>query len=356
MTLPVLAIAVLVTLALAYRYYGGFVARQYHLGDTQDTPAHRHQDGLDFVPTKPFYLFGQHFSAIAAAGPIVGPILACQQFGWLPAILWISIGVVFIGAVHDFTTLVASVRHNAMTVAEVVKVNMGRRAWLAILAFIWMALIYVIVAFVDITAGTFVTGDADVKGLTFRFNQGGAVAMSSLLYLGLALVMGVVTRLWKPPLWLLTAIFVPATLALIWGGTQISTLFMLDARTWAMIILAYCFVASLTPVWVLLQPRGYLGGFVLYCRPRAAGTSSASSSAASTIEQPAFKGWDLSGRRPLPLPLRHHRLRRLLGLPRARVLRHHLQADRPRDPLPPRRLRRHAAGRPSSPSSPWPPS
>ncbi|HRC56580.1 MAG: carbon starvation protein A [Myxococcales bacterium] len=293
MTLPVLAIAVLVTLALAYRYYGGFVARQYHLGDTQDTPAHRHQDGLDFVPTKPFYLFGQHFSAIAAAGPIVGPILACQQFGWLPAILWISIGVVFIGAVHDFTTLVASVRHNAMTVAEVVKVNMGRRAWLAILAFIWMALIYVIVAFVDITAGTFVTGDADVKGLTFRFNQGGAVAMSSLLYLGLALVMGVVTRLWKPPLWLLTAIFVPATFGAVWLGTELSTVLVLGWKSWALLIIGYCFVASISPMWLLMQPRGYLGGFVLYSA-LAVGTLGIFLGGFE-IKQPAFLGFTSQG-------------------------------------------------------------
>lgn len=264
MTLPLLAIVVLTVLALGYRFYGGFVARQYQLGDSPDTPAHRREDGVDFVPTKPFYLFGQHFSAIAAAGPIVGPILACQQFGWLPAILWIGIGVVFIGAVHDFTTLVASVRHDAMTVAEVVKANLGKRAWLAILAFIWMALVYVIVAFVDITASTFVTGDADVAGLTFRFNQGGAVAMASILYLGLALIMGVVTRLWKPPLWLSTAIFVPATIGVVWLGTELSTVFILGWRTWAVLIVGYCFLASISPMWLLMQPRGYLGGFVLY--------------------------------------------------------------------------------------------
>ncbi len=136
---------------------------------------------MDFVPTRPFYLFGQHFSAIAAAGPIVGPILACQQFGWLPAILWITIGVIFIGAVHDFTTLVASVRHDAKSIAEVVKHSLGPKAWVAILLFIWIALVYVIVAFVDVTASTFVTGDADAAGLSFRFNQGGAVALAGVL-------------------------------------------------------------------------------------------------------------------------------------------------------------------------------
>jgi carbon starvation protein len=293
MSLPLLALAVLVVLALGYRLYGGFVARQYALDDTQKTPAHQHEDGVDFVPTGRFYLFSQHFSAIAAAGPIAGPILAVQQFGWAPALAWIVVGVVFIGAVHDFSTLVASVRHGGQSIAEVVRQNLGERAAFALLIFIWVALIYVVVAFVDVTSSTFVSGDAELKGFDFRFNPGGAVAFSSVTYLGLAIVMGLVQRFLRPPLWLVTLVFVPATLALIWGGTQISTLFMLDARTWAMIILAYCFVASLTPVWVLLQPRGYLGGFVLYAA-LAAGVIGIFFGG-FTIEQPAFKGWESPG-------------------------------------------------------------
>ena len=264
MALPLLAAAVVAMLILGYRFYGRWVARQFQLDDSVVTPAHRLADDVDFVPTRPFYLFGQHFSAIAAAGPIVGPILACQQFGWLPCVLWIAIGVVFIGAVHDVSTLVASVRHDARSVAEVVKAQLGRRAWLAILLFIWIALIYVIVAFVDITASTFVTGDADARGLTFRFNQGGAVALAALLYLALALVMGLVDRYLKPPLWLQTVIFVPATLFVVWFGTQHSTWITLEWRTWTIILLGYCAVASVTPMWLLMQPRGYLGGFVLY--------------------------------------------------------------------------------------------
>src|SRR6478672_9471722 len=137
MSLPLLAAVVIAALVLGYRFYGRFVARQFTLAATPDTPAHRQNDGVDFVPTRPFYLCGQHFSAIAAAGPIVGPILACQQFGWLPAILWISLGVVFIGAVHDLSTLVASVRHEGRSIAEVVKANLGPRAGLAMLSFIF---------------------------------------------------------------------------------------------------------------------------------------------------------------------------------------------------------------------------
>ncbi len=264
MSLPLLAALVLSGLALAYRFYGGFIARQYALDNARVTPAVTKNDGDDFVPTKPFYLLGQHFSAIAAAGPIAGPILAAQQFGWLPALVWIIFGVVFIGAVHDFSALVASVRHDAKSIAEVVKLQLGARAGTAMLIFIWVALVYVIVAFTDVTASTFVQGDPELAGLTFDFHPGGAVATSSTLYLLLALVMGVVTRVLKPPLWLLTVIFVPATLAAVWLGTKFSTVFSLSATTWGLVILAYCFLASLTPVWALLQPRGYLGGFVLY--------------------------------------------------------------------------------------------
>src|SRR5919109_537822 len=138
MSLPLLAAIVIVGLSLGYRFYGRFIARQYLLDDAAATPAERLNDGVDFVPTRPFYLLGQHFSAIAAAGPIAGPILACQLFGWLPCVLWIGAGVIFIGAVHDFSALVASVRHQGRSIAEVVRVHLGRNAWLAILAFIWI--------------------------------------------------------------------------------------------------------------------------------------------------------------------------------------------------------------------------
>jgi carbon starvation protein len=116
-TLPIVAAAVLVVLVTGYRWYGRVLSRAFHLDDARRTPAVEREDGIDFVPTSRFYLLGQHFSAIAAAGPIAGPILACQQFGWLPCILWTTIGVVLIGAAHDFATLFASVRHRAVSVA-----------------------------------------------------------------------------------------------------------------------------------------------------------------------------------------------------------------------------------------------
>ncbi|HXU13321.1 MAG TPA: carbon starvation CstA family protein, partial [Candidatus Binatia bacterium] len=250
-----------------------------------------------YVPTKPFYLLGQHFSAIAAAGPIAGPILAAQMFGWLPCVLWIALGVVFIGAVHDFSALIASVRHKAKSVAEIVRQNLGQRAWVAIMAFIWIALIYVIVAFTDVTAGTFVGKIEELEGTKVNFERGGAVAFSSTAYLLLAMVMGLVQKRFNPPLWLMTIVFVPATLFIVWLGTKCSTWLLISGaggglhpqKTWGVIILIYCLIASLLPVWLLLQPRGYLGGFVLYI-VLAVGVIGILFGGFE-VQQPAFKGW-----------------------------------------------------------------
>src|SRR5687768_17953149 len=167
--LALLAVVFLIWLVFGYFAYGRWIAKQFKLDDTRETPANAVNDGEDFVPTKSFYLFGQHFSAIAAAGPIAGPIIACQAFGWLPCLLWIALGVVLIGAVHDFSTLASSVRHGAQSVAEIAKEKLGSGAGKAMMAFIWIALVYVIVAFTDITAGTFVSGDDALAGES-RFN------------------------------------------------------------------------------------------------------------------------------------------------------------------------------------------
>lgn len=267
MSLLVLTALVMAALSAGYVLYGRTIARRYNLDDAAATPAVRRADGIDFVPTRPFYLLGQHFSAIAAAGPIVGPIAACMSFGWGPCVLWIVLGVVFIGAVHDFSALVASVRHDAGSIAEIARRNLGRRAWLALVLFIWIALVYVLVAFTEVTAATFVGVADELRGLEGApFNAGGAVAAASVMYLALALVMGLVMRFLRPPVWLATLVFVPCTLGAVWFATTpaVSTLLVQPVGFWKGVILAYCFVASLLPVWILQQSRGYLGGFVLY--------------------------------------------------------------------------------------------
>lgn len=287
--MALVALVTIVVLVLGYRFYSRFLVHQYNLDDTRRTPAVERNDGVDYVPTPRFYLFGQHFSAIAAAGPIAGPILACLTFGWLPCLVWIGLGVVFIGAVHDFSSLIASVRHGGASVAELIRAHVGRKAWLAIMTFIWLALIYVLVAFADITANTFVGKTEEFEGGAFRFNPGGAVAAASLMYLLLSILMGLIQRKWKPRLWILTAVFVPATLFVVWLGTEVSTVLLLSSRAWGLIIMGYCFVAALLPLWLLLQPRGYLGGFVLYMS-LAVGVIGVFFGGLP-IEQPAFKSW-----------------------------------------------------------------
>jgi carbon starvation protein len=293
LSLTLLAVGFLLVLAAAYWLYGGWVARQFQLDDSRRTPAQEVNDGVDFVPTRPFYLFGQHFSAIAAAGPIAGPILACQAFGWLPCLLWIGLGVVLIGAVHDFTSLAASVRHGATSIAEITRERLGTKAGRAMMAFIWIALVYVIVAFADITAGTFVGGSEKLRATRVGFNPGGAVAAASVMYLGLSLLLGLVQKYLEPPLWLVTLVFVPAAFALSWVGTHVSNVFVLDHKTWGLLILFYCCVASVVPVWALLQPRGYLGGFILYTA-LALGVVGVVFGGYE-IQQPAFKGWSVPG-------------------------------------------------------------
>ncbi len=290
--LTLIAILFLAWLVFGYFAYGRWITKQFQLDDSRETPAVTVNDGEDFVPARPFYLFGQHFSAIAAAGPIAGPIIACVAFGWLPCLLWIALGVVLIGAVHDFAALASSVRNGAVSVAELTKEKLGNGAGKAMMAFIWIALIYIIVAFTDITAGTFVSGDDAMVGES-RFNPGGAVAFASIAYLLLSIVLGLVERFLKPPLWLVTIIFVPATFALSYLGTQFSYVFAFSHLSWSIMILIYCVAASLVPVWALLQPRGYLGGFVLYAAI-AVGVIGIFFGGYS-IQQPAFKSFDVGG-------------------------------------------------------------
>ena len=293
MSLPVLALGFAVALLLAYRFQGRRMARWLDLDAARVTPARERQDGVDYVPTRPFYLFGQHFSAIAAAGPIAGPILACQSFGWLPCLLWIGFGVALIGAVHDTAALAASVRHGGRSLAEITREQIGPRAGRAMLAFIWLALVYVIVAFTEITAQSFTVGPDELRQAGVDFHPGGAVAAASVLYLGLSVVMGLVQRFLRPPLWLVTGLFVPAVFGVTWLGTQISGSLLQTHDTWVIIILLYCAVASITPVWALLQPRGYLGGFVLFAA-LAVGVVGLLFGG-HTIAQPAWRGFQATG-------------------------------------------------------------
>lgn len=287
-----------VVLTIAYFSYGTVLTRLFQLDAKRTTPAHELKDGLDYEPLTPSALFPQHFSAIAAAGPIVGPILAGVTFGWLPALIWILVGSILIGGVHDFAALVASIRHKARSIAEVVRDNMSKQSYLLFLSFIWIALVYIIVAFTDITAAAFIGKPSAEAGDV----GGGAIASSSILYLILPIIMGLLMRYAKLPLWTATLIFLPLVGLSIWVGKYIpldvAAIFNLsnaDARkVWDVALLIYCLIAGIVPVWLLLQPRGHLGGFFLYAALGAGAVGLAFGGA--KIEYPAFRGLEVIGK------------------------------------------------------------
>jgi carbon starvation protein len=311
-------------LAVAYVTYGRFLSRFLELDSRRPTPAVELRDGVDYDPIEPKFLLSQHFSAIAAAGPIVGPILAGIYFGWLPALLWILIGSIFIGGVHDIMALTASIRHKARSIAEVVRDHMSPLSYVLFLIFIWLALVYIIVAFADITAGAFVGGPEHLRlgaaapaaataeavsetgGVT-----GGAIASSSLMYLALPIIMGLLLRFTRLSLGWATVIFVPLVGLVIWlgqflpldlglmvqrfqPGLTLAEADLTARKIWDVLLLAYCLVAGVVPVWLLLQPRGHLGGYFLYAALFAGVVGVVFGG--FTVQYDAFRGWDATGK------------------------------------------------------------
>ncbi len=272
--LAILFAACCAVFAAAYRIYGGYLDRQYRIEPGRPTPAHTESDGVDYVPTPNLVLFGHHFSSIAGAGPIVGPIIAGLAFGWLPALLWIVLGSTLIGGVHDYTALMASVRHRGRSIGQIAKRYLSPRTYVSFLVFIWFTMIYILIVFLDLTSASFapVTDFSDLDAATrTALDQGGRVATASVLYIGIALALGFCLNRLKLPLSWATAIFVPLVFAALWVGRHIPLaadgvppLFGSPRNTWNAVLLVYCLVASLTPVWVLLQPRDYLSSFLLF--------------------------------------------------------------------------------------------
>ncbi len=241
-----------IVFSAGYVLYGRFLDRRLGVQPEGTTPAHELRDGLDYVPARPAMLFGHHFSSIAGAGPIVGPVIAAVAFGWLPSVLWILIGAVLIGGVQDFSSLMASIRHRARSVADIARQQISPLAHTLFLIFVWFALVYVIVVFLDLTSATFV----DEPG----------VASSSLMYIVLAVVLGVILTRTNVRLGRASLVFVPLVFFGIWLGQRLPlTLPVADAgQGWDVILLLYCLVASILPVFLLLQPRDYLSSYLLY--------------------------------------------------------------------------------------------
>ena len=261
LVLLIIAIAVLVC---GYIFYGGWLCKQWGVGENkEETPAHTMEDDVDYVPAKAPVLMGHHFSSIAGAGPITGPIGAAA-FGWLPCTLWILIGGIFFGGVHDFGALFASVRHGGKSIGEIISINMSKRAKRLFITFAYLTLILVVAAFASIVAGTFAATYDDAGVLDVAASTSAArVAMVSILFILIAIVFGFCVYRRNAPMGVSTIIGVVAIVAIIAVGLNFHP-FYFSNTTWMWIVGLYITIASVTPVWILLQPRDYLSSFLLY--------------------------------------------------------------------------------------------
>ncbi|MCX8063839.1 MAG: carbon starvation protein A [Candidatus Hydrogenedentes bacterium] len=251
MILAITLIAGIVFL-IAYFTYGGYLSKKFNLDKRAKTPAEELYDGIDYCPAHPAVLLGHHFASIAGAGPIVGPIAAGGLFGWLPVYLWVVVGSVFAGGVHDFGSIVASVRHKGLSIGEVVGNWVSERAKILFLCFTWLALILVIAVFLQLSADTFA--------------QDSAVAFSGTLYIFLALIFGLVVYRFQFSLLYSSLVAIPIVLLAVYFGKNeiIQRSFSLSMESWRIILSIYILLASVLPVWLLLQPRDYLASFLLY--------------------------------------------------------------------------------------------
>ncbi len=262
LVLLILSIAILLC---GYVFYGRYLCKKWGVGEAKEpTPAHTMEDGVDYVPAKAPVLMGHHFSSIAGAGPITGPITAVTMgFGWGACALWILIGGIFFGGVHDFGALFASLRHGGKSIGEIISVNMSKRAKRLFIIFSYLTLILVVAAFASIVAGTF--GATVVDGVVDKAASlnNARVAMVSLLFIIIAIVFGFCVYRRNVPMGVASGIGVLAIVAIIAIGMNFHPIY-LSSSTWMWIVGAYILVASVAPVWILLQPRDYLSSFLLY--------------------------------------------------------------------------------------------
>ena len=262
MSAIIILIIGIVLLALGYIFYGSWLAKQWGVDPNKETPAHTNYDGTDFVPANPAVLMGHHFSSIAGAGPINGPIQAAV-FGWLPVFLWVVIGGIFFGAMHDFGSLFASIRHNGGSIGEVIKDSMGPRAQKLFIIFALLVLILVIASFTAVVAGTFASEAESVITVGMgNVSAKASTATTSLLFIVIAFIFGFFVYRKNAKIGPATIIGVLGIIAITAIGLNVG---INASRTfWVLFIAVYVVVASLLPVWMLLQPRDYLSSFLLY--------------------------------------------------------------------------------------------
>ena len=256
-------IAGIAILVIAYLTYGKWLAKQWGIDPSRTTPSHTEEDGVDYVPAKAPVLMGHHFSSIAGAGPINGPIQAAV-FGWVPVFLWVLIGGIFFGAVHDFGALFASIRNKGQSIGEVIASTMGAKAKKLFIIFSYLTLILVVAAFASIVANTFMATYTEGGAVDYTASAANATtAMISLLFILIAIVFGFLVYRRNASLAVSTVIGVAAIVACMVIGLNWHPIY-LSNRAWMIIVGIYILAASVAPVWILLQPRDYLSSFLLY--------------------------------------------------------------------------------------------
>ena len=282
--LLLILIAIVIFLA-AYLTYGKWLAKQWGIDPSVTTPAHEMEDGVDYCPARTPVLMGHHFSSIAGAGPINGPIQAAF-FGWVPVFLWIVIGGIFFGAVQDFGSIFVSIRHKGKSLGEVIEENIGHKCKVLFTVFAWLVLLLVVAAFADIVANSFTIPEG---GNTAN----GSVATASILFIPLAIAFGFFVYRKNVPMGLASVVGVILLAACVVIGLLCPI--SLPKNFWIGFVFIYVMIASVTPVWILLQPRDYLSSFLLYFMIIAAivGIVGASvvGSPLATFSTPAFVGF-----------------------------------------------------------------
>ena len=290
MSALLILLVAIVLLALGYVFYGSWLAKQWGVDPNRETPAHTSYDGMDYVPANPAVLMGHHFSSIAGAGPINGPIQAAV-FGWVPVFLWCVFGGIFFGAMHDFGALFASIRHNGGSIGEIMKDSMGVKAQRLFIIFALAVLILVIASFTAVVAGTFASSGPFISTGDAASNAANAsTAMTSMLFIVIAIIFGFFVYRKNAKIGPATVLGIIGIIAIVVLGQYLN---LNASRTfWVLFIAVYVTVASLLPVWILLQPRDYLSSFLLYGMMILAVVAiiGGSFTGAAVVEVPAFTG------------------------------------------------------------------
>ncbi len=289
-------IIAIVVLGGAYLIYGRWLAKTWGIDPKAKTPAYELEDGVDYVPADRGVVFGHQFASIAGAGPINGPIQAAV-FGWVPVLLWVLIGGVFFGAVQDFASMYASVRNKGRTIGYVIEEYIGKTGKKLFLLFCWLFCILVVAAFADVVAGTFNGFSTASDGTVSTITANGSVAMTSMLFIIEAVALGFILRYAKLNKWINTAIAVVLLVAAIVIGLACPIYASQD--WWHIIVFIYIMIASVVPIWALLQPRDYLNSYLLVAMIVAAviGVFVANPS----INLPAFTGFEVDGQYLFPI-------------------------------------------------------